>query len=84
MHDGLLFERLNLTTLIFEVVANSQGLSLQLKGMRVLGIPLLKVLRPTVIAKEEELNGKFQFTIRTTLPMIGLLVAYKGTLEKVN
>ncbi|MDG1286908.1 MAG: DUF4166 domain-containing protein [Rickettsiales bacterium] len=84
LQGGLLYERLNFTTLLFEVVANSECLSLNLKGVRVLGIPMLAFLRPNVVAQEHEVEGKFQFTIHTIVPIIGLLVAYKGTLEKVD
>mgnify|MGYP005726027529 CR=1 FL=1 len=80
----LLYERLNLTTLVFEVITSPERLSLSLCGLRVCGIPVLGVLRPEVSAEEREMDKKFHFTIHTTLPLIGLLVAYEGTLEPVN
>lgn len=82
--NNLLYERLNLTTLVFKVIATPEKLSLELQDVRILGVSMLSILHPKVIAQESEVNGKFQFTIHTTLPLTGLLVAYKGTLERVS
>mgnify|MGYP000179803321 CR=1 FL=1 len=45
-----------------------------------LGLPLPSVFLPTGDIYEAEVNGTFQFNVEIRVPLIGLLVAYTGTL----
>lgn len=80
----LLYEKLNFTTLVFKVVATGQMLDLDLQQVYVLGLPLIRFLSPKVIARETEEDGRFHFFIRTSLPLLGVLVEYEGNLERVK
>ncbi|MEI7669694.1 MAG: DUF4166 domain-containing protein [Pseudomonadota bacterium] len=80
----LLYERLNFTTLIFKIVATNQMLDLQLQQVYVFGIHQMRFICPKVIARETETDNKFHFFIQTTLPLLGLLVEYEGSLERVS
>lgn len=77
----LLYEHIPFTTLVFRVNANSEKLALELQHLLVFSIFKLRWFIPQVIAEEREVEGKFQFFISTTLPFLGLLIEYQGTLD---
>lgn len=78
----ILCERLPFTTLHFRIHVTESALNLDLQQVYLLGIPLIVFLRPKVKAEETERDGLFHFSIRTTLPLLGLLVAYEGSLQR--
>ena len=65
------------------MLATNQALTLELKQVYVLGIPVTALLRPQVIARETGREEMFHFFIRTTLPFLGLLITYEGSLVVV-
>lgn len=78
---GVLYERINITKLAFDVKVTEQDLNLVLKKVYVLGIPVAWLFKPEVIARESEADGKFQVNVEVNLPYFGLLVKYDGWLE---
>lgn len=80
--NGLLYERLPFTTLVMKVAATPERLSLELQQVYVLGLPLAGVLKPKVTAVETQQLNNFCFHIRVELPVLGLLVEYKGALTQ--
>jgi hypothetical protein len=78
---GFLHERVGPTTFVFAPLASSEGLALRLDGFRVLGIPLPRLLHPTVRTFERERDGRYEFEVEAHLPLFGLLVRYSGWLE---
>ena len=50
---------------------------------RLAGIPMPKALLPTGSTFETEADGRFAFDIDIALPLIGRIVAYRGTLRPV-
>ena len=46
-----------------------------------LGIPLPRLLHPTVRTFERERDGRYEFEVEAHLPLFGLLVRYSGWLE---
>jgi hypothetical protein len=79
---GLLAERIGATTLLSVPEASEEGLGLKLHGVRVLGIPLPRMLHPRVRTFESEQDGLYRFEAEAHLPRVGLLVRYTGWLER--
>ncbi len=62
----------------FVLEAEPEGISWQLVGHRIFGIPVPRFLWPRISAKESTENGKYQFSVEVT----GLVsLAYAGWLE---
>jgi Domain of unknown function (DUF4166) len=79
---GLLTERIGASSLASALVASPEGLALDLRRFRLLGVPLPRILTPRVRTFESERLGRYQFQAEAHLPMFGLLVRYAGWLEK--
>ncbi len=58
------------------------GLSLTLVGARFAGVPLPRLLWPRVAARETVDAGRFNFDVAIGLPLLGLLVRYRGWLTR--
>jgi hypothetical protein len=80
--DETLYEQVNITTLAFDIDVSEERLSLKLKQVYTLGLPVGWLFKPSVIAEEREENGKFRVNVEVHLPLFGLLVKYNGWLEK--
>lgn len=78
---GVLYERINITTLAFDFKVTKQDLNLVLRQVYVLGLPVAWLFKPKVIARESEADGKFQVNVEVHLPFFGLLVKYDGWLK---
>jgi Domain of unknown function (DUF4166) len=78
--SGLLCERVGPTTFVFAALASAEGLVLRLEGFRLLGVPLPRLLHPSVRTFEGERDGRYQFEVEARLPLFGLLVRYGGWL----
>lgn len=52
-----------------------------MRGWSCLGLPLSLVLAPRSEAWEREENGRFVFDVPIALPLIGLVVHYRGWLD---
>lgn len=79
--DGLLCERAGPVTFRFRLDIDAGALSLQLDGMRILGVPVPRVLHAVVATREWEEGGLYRFDVRSELPLAGLLVHYRGWLK---
>src|SRR5262245_8036234 len=75
---GFLCERAGPTTFIFTPVASGKGLALRLDGCRVLGLPLPRLLHPSVRTWECECDGLYRFEVEARLPLAGLIIRYRG------
>lgn len=78
--NGLLVERLGPTVFRFRLDADADGLHWRYQGERVLGLPIPAVLAPAIQAHESAGEGRYQFTVSVTLPLLGQIVAYRGWL----
>ncbi len=79
--DGILYERINITTLAFDINVNEDALNLVLRQVYVFGFPLGWLFKPKVIARESERNNDFIVKVEVHLPLFGLLVKYDGWLS---
>lgn len=80
--DGLLHERVGLSTFMFALDASAVGLALDLRGVRFLGVSLPRRLSPCVRTLESERGGRYHFEVEASLPLLGLIVRYAGWLER--
>ena len=79
---GLLNERVGPSTFVFALDTSADGMALELRGVRFLGMPLPRVLAPSVRTFESARDGRYQFEVEASLPLLGRIVRYVGWLEK--
>lgn len=81
--DGVILERIGPATVALQPTAGPDGLALSLVAMRVLGVPVPRPMLPLVATRETEHGGRYHFEVEAVLPLAGLLVRYRGWLERV-
>lgn len=81
---GELRERAGPVTFRFEPRVAAGALSLHLRGLRVLGLPVPPFLQPDIATREWEVDGRYHFKVEAHLPLAGLLVRYAGTLARTG
>ena len=81
---GRITERLGLLDFDFEMVSRGSELSMTLQSVRVLGLAVPSLLRPRIEARESVADGLFRFDIVASVPGVGQIVAYGGTLAVVE
>jgi len=64
----------------FDLVADAGKLSMVLRGTSIFGIALPKGLWPQIKAAETVVDESFHFDVSVALPLVGLVVAYQGTM----
>ena len=79
--DGLLEEKLGALRFRFRLAAQGGRIDWTLRSVRCLGIPLPVAWFSNVSAVESVRDGKYEFFVRAELPLAGLLVEYRGTLD---
>ncbi|MCZ7479087.1 DUF4166 domain-containing protein [Rhizobium rhizogenes] len=77
----LLAERFGIVTVALALVLDGGRLALIPRRWHVLGMPLPGFLLPKGVSFESEAEDRFCFDVEISLPFVGLVVAYKGTLE---
>lgn len=76
-----LVERLGPIQLWFHLEANDQRLSMQLRRITCLGVPVPNWCRPTIKAVETGDRNRLHFDVAAWLPATTLVVAYRGYVE---
>ena len=66
----------------FQLNADTNGLDMQPLGWRALGMPLPRALWPKIVAREYAAHDHFHFHVEASHPLVGLLVRYRGYLQK--
>lgn len=79
--DGLLCERLGLVTFGFALAVEEGQLTWRVVRVRALGMPLPAGMFRQVYALEGEAQGRYTFDVYAALPLVGLLVHYRGWLD---
>ena len=80
-NEYLLLERFGLVEIALALVIANERLWLVPRSWSFAGIPLPRVLLPRGQSFECEIDGRFAFDVTIDLPLVGLVVAYRGTLE---
>lgn len=79
--DGLLCEQLGLLRFGFTLAVERDAIVWRVARVRALGIPLSARWFRGVIAFESEAEQRYLFDVAAQLPVIGLLVHYRGWLH---
>ena len=79
--DGLLCERLGLVTFGFRLGVEDDALVWRVARVQALGVPLPVAWFRGVGARESVREGRYAFDVVAHLPLAGLLVRYRGTLD---
>jgi hypothetical protein len=82
--DGLLCERFGPFTFAMALVADGERLRLVLRRWSVLGFPLPMWLCPRSDSYESVEDGCFNFHVKISHPLAGLIVRYDGWLKSAN
>ncbi len=86
MRDQRLCERLGLARLAFDLgvedlPGTGNAIVWRVASVRVLGLPLPRQWFRGVVAREYERDRRYRFDVAATLPVVGLLVHYRGWLD---
>ncbi len=82
LQDKSLVEKLGFIHMYLQLSVSPEGsLVYSLFKTRFWGIPIPRFLSPNVIAVEGQENDAYVFEVRVTMPVIGLLIQYAGTLS---
>jgi hypothetical protein len=80
--DGLLIERFGPFELRFRLSGHEAGIDFHQIGVSLWGLGLPRALAPQVRASERADGDVHCFDVSLSLPGVGLIVAYKGRLER--
>lgn len=80
MNNGSLVETFGVASVNLHVASHKRGLVMTCAGARFAGIPLPKWLWPRVDAYEHAYGERCYFSVKVSLPVVGLLVHYHGWL----
>ena len=79
--DGLLCEKLGLVRFGFRLTVEENVLVWRVVRVHALGLPLPARWFHAVQAREYEIEGRYWFDVAAAMPVVGLLVRYRGWLE---
>jgi Domain of unknown function (DUF4166) len=68
-------------TFVYDVKADQKGFSLHVVRVRFLGIPLPRLLQPTLAARPSEWRGRYQFSTMVGFWFCGRVISYFGYLD---
>jgi hypothetical protein len=77
----LLVERFGVAAFALALVIEGDQLRLIPRRWSLLGIPMPRCLLPTGTSFETQRDGHFWFDVTIAMPLVGLIVAYRGTLR---
>jgi len=77
---GLLIERFGLAAFALALIPDGDRLRFVPRRWSILGLPMPGVLLPAGESFETARDGLFAFDITVSVPLVGLVVAYRGTL----
>lgn len=71
-------------TLQFSLQGNEAGIQFVLERVQLWSIPLPRLMRPHVDAREASADGKHLFNVELSLPGLGRIVRYSGRLTPAS
>lgn len=80
-NEYLLMERFGVVSFALAIVVKDGRLCLVPRRWSLLGMPMPRFLLPDGLSFETEEGGEFCFDVEISAPLVGLIVAYKGTLR---
>lgn len=83
--DGRIGEAFGPFVVEMSARSDGDGLEVSITGLRVLGVPVPRVLLPRSETRESEApDGTFAFDVAGFAPWGGLLIRYSGTLSRIE
>ncbi|WP_315837976.1 DUF4166 domain-containing protein [Bradyrhizobium prioriisuperbiae] len=79
--DGRLVEQFGPLRFGFDLPADKSGFTMHIRRWWLGPLPLPIALAPRSVAREWQAEDRFQFDVPISLPLIGLIVHYRGWLE---
>lgn len=83
-YEGLVVEWFGPMAFGLALVEEDRHLYLLMRRWDIFGIAMPKFLAPRIVAFEHAARDRFNFSVKLSLPLIGLIVAYRGWLEPVE
>jgi len=80
--DGLMLERFGPFTFAIALLCHENRLNLVVRGWRFLGLSLPRFIAPRGTTYESVDDGRFHFHVEIGFPWTGLIVRYRGWLER--
>ncbi len=80
-YEGLLVERSGPLCFGMALVADEGHLNYLMRRWDIFGLPLPRLLAPRIVAFEHAARDRFNFSVTISMPLIGLIVGYRGWLE---
>lgn len=80
LHRGVIRERFGAAAIAMSLKATRLGLSFDAKRVYLLGVPMPKLFTPRVDAYEHVHGQRCYFSVKVSLPLVGLLIHYHGWL----
>lgn len=80
---GRLVERFGPLRFAFDLPADGQGLTMVMRRWSAFRLPLPLALAPRTQAREWQDGEDFRFDVAVSLPLVGLIVDYRGRLRRV-
>ena len=77
----MLEEKFGPLVMSFKADAKDGALVYEYCDAKLLGFSLPKFLHPTIHASERELNGKYHFSVKVSIPIVGEIIHYSGDLN---
>lgn len=65
----------------FALLIDNGAVEFALRGWSVLGVPMPRVWWPRISTRESQQGNEYLFAVRVELPLLGLLVDYRGRLR---
>ncbi|MEO8652010.1 MAG: DUF4166 domain-containing protein [Hyphomicrobiaceae bacterium] len=78
--NGRVVERFGPLRFQFDLPSDARGLEMRIVGWSCFGVPLPLALAPQSMAREWAEAGRFHFDVPIALPLVGLVVHYRGWL----
>lgn len=82
--SGVIYERFGPFRFRIDLTLDERGLHYPVGGARLLGVPLPRCLVPRSDTVESAAEGSASFDVSVSLPWVGKLVRYRGTLTPVK
>ena len=79
--NGRLVERVGAFSLVYSLAVVNQDLVYDVVGVRLLGVPLPRRLRPFDRLVERNTDGGWEIAVSVALPILGELLWYGGRLR---
>jgi predicted dinucleotide-binding enzyme len=81
--DGLA-ERFGPLRFAFELPSDDHGLEMRHRGWSLFGVPMPRLLGPSIAAREWQEDGRFRFQVDVAMPLIGRVIRYEGWLRPTS